>query len=156
MLFKTENKKRGFTFVEMMIVMSLFILLASIGMGAYFQYYSLSLMNADIDNTITLIRNTRFKALKNPTNDNYGIHINPVTKTITEFRDTYNVMSTENINVELEQLKVLNLNLNPNIGVTDEILFESQTGKTQNYGNFIIGEDDFSYTITINSQGVIE
>jgi prepilin-type N-terminal cleavage/methylation domain-containing protein len=156
MPLKIKNKKRGFTFIELMIVMSLFILLASIGMGAYFQYYSLSLMNADIDSTITLIRNTRFKALKNPTNDNYGIHVNPVTETITGFRDTYNATSNENINVKLEQLKVLNLNLNPDIGTTNEILFESQTGKTQNYGDFTIGENDFSYTITINSQGVIE
>jgi prepilin-type N-terminal cleavage/methylation domain-containing protein len=157
-LFKknTGTTKTGFTLIEIMITMALFILLAGIGVGAYFSYYSSSLIKNDINNVNTLIRENRFRALKNPTGDDYGIHINSAERKIIGFRDTYNPVSNENIEVELEQLDISDLSLNPEIGVTNEILFEAQTGKTQNYGSFTISENNFSYTININSQGVVE
>jgi prepilin-type N-terminal cleavage/methylation domain-containing protein len=148
--------KKGFTLVEVIITVSLFVLMAGMGVGAYFQYYLLSLMNADINNTVTLMRETRFKALKNPSSDDYGIHIDPSTKTITGFQNVYNPANTGNTDLKLGQLDVLDLNLSPDIGETNEILFETQTGKTENYGDFTIGEENFSYTITINREGVIE
>ena len=149
-------KERGFTLIEIMITMALFILLAGIGVGAYFSYYSFSLIKNDMNQVNTLIRDTRFKALKNPLTDNYGIHIDSATRTITSFRDTYNPVNTENIDVELEQLDITDLSLNPNIGTTDEILFEAQTGKTQNDGSFTLSENNYSHTIIINPQGVVE
>jgi prepilin-type N-terminal cleavage/methylation domain-containing protein len=150
------NQKKGFTFIELTITMSLFIILASVGLGAYFQYYSFSLINADVQHTENLIRETRFKALKNPTGSDYGIYINPATRTLTGFKDTYNPFDDENVEVKLEQLDITDLSLNPNIGTTNEILFERQTGKTQNSGSFTIGNNEFSQTFTINSQGVVD
>ncbi|MBU0577986.1 hypothetical protein KJ742_06575 [Patescibacteria group bacterium] len=153
---KLERKqKKAFSFIEVIITTSLFLLLAGIGIGSYFQYYSFSLIKSDVDHTLTLVKQTRFKALKNPTNDNYGIHIDPVTRMITGFRDSYNPLDSENITIELEQLGITDLSLNPSVGVTNEILFETQTGKTQNSGSFTIGNDNYSYTININPQGVV-
>ena len=156
MIFPLAKNQKGFTFVEIIITMSLFLILSGIGMGAYFKYYSFSLIKTDISNIMEIIKNTRFKALKNPTSDNYGIHIDSVTKTITGFHDAYNPLDTTNIDVELEQLEILELNLNPDTGITNEIIFEAQTGKTQNYGSFTIGNNNYSYIININPQGVVE
>jgi Tfp pilus assembly major pilin PilA len=149
------NKIKGFTFIEIIIVIGLFFVLSGIGLGAYFSYYSQSLASMDVNNAITLIKQTRFKALKNPTNSDYGIHLDPITKTITSFRDTYSVMDNKNIVLQLEKLNVIDLSLNPVIGATDEILFEKQTGKTQNTGSFTIGNNEINYIFNINRQGVI-
>lgn len=145
----------GFSFTEVMITIALFLLLAGIGVGAYFKYYTFALANSDIENTLTLIKQARFHALKNPYNSNYGVHLDNATQNVTIFRDTYTPGASENIVLELEQLRITDLSLNPNIGVTNEILFEKQTGKTQNAGNFTIENNIYTYTFTINSQGVV-
>jgi hypothetical protein len=135
--------------------MSLFLLLAGIGIGAYFQYYQAALVNTDIDNALTIMKDTRFKALKNPTNEDYGVHIDSGTNSIISFRKFYSPGSTENVVVELKQMTIQTLNLDPNLGVTNEIIFENKTGKTQNTGTFTIGNLQRSHTFNINAQGVI-
>ncbi len=155
--YEIRNAKsvKGFSLMEVLITMSLFLLTASMGIGAYFQYYQTALVNADIDSTLTLMKDTRFKALKNPTNSNYGIHIDSATSSLISFRETYTPGLIENIVVELEQLDIKSLDLAPNIGATNEILFEKQTGKTQNSGTFTIGNLNTNHTFNINVQGVI-
>ena len=101
------------------------------------------------------MKNARFKAMKNPTNSNYGIHIDEGLNAIIEFTDTYIPNNTGNKALELNSLRIYDLNLAPNIGVTNEIIFENNTGKTENTGSFVIGNDTYNYTFNINSQGVI-
>jgi prepilin-type N-terminal cleavage/methylation domain-containing protein len=152
---KVKINKGGFTFIEAIIVMALFLVLAGAGLGAYFNYYTQSLASMDINNTLTLIKQTRFKALKNPTTSDYGIHLDSVMKTITSFKDIYNLTNQNNIVLKLEQLNITDLNLNPDIGITNEILFKKQTGKTVNTGSFTIENGSIIYTFNINEQGVI-
>ncbi len=157
-LWRKNTKKAvllGFSFTEVMITISLFLLLAGVGVGAYFKYYTFALANADIDNALTLIKQARFHALKNSHNSDYGVHLDIATQSLTIFRGTYIPVNPENTVLELEQLRITDLSLNPNVGVTNEILFEKQTGKTQNAGNFTIENDIYNYTFTINSQGVV-
>jgi len=149
------NYTKGFTLIELVLTMSLFLLLASSGIGAYFQYYNNSLNNMDIKNTLTFIKNTQFKALKNATSSDYGVHFDVSNSTITTFKDTYTQESPENVILQLVKLDILNFNLSPDIGLTNEILFKSKNGKTDNFGGFIIGKSGFAHTFTINSQGVV-
>ena len=148
--------KRGFTFIEVMLTISLFILLASVGTGAYFKYYTFSLINYDVNESMTIIKQARFRALKNPDNSDYGVHLDPVCKCLIVFKETYSAGNPGNITLELQRLNITDLNLDPNIGITNDIIFEKQTGKTQNFGNFTIGNDIYSYTFNINSQGVVD
>jgi prepilin-type N-terminal cleavage/methylation domain-containing protein len=152
-----KKSTKGFTFIEIMLTMSLFLILAGIGVGAYFKYYSFSLIKNDVSNAMTLIKQTRFSALKNATGSDYGIHIDTMGRMLTGFKgDVYNPSDSENKTVKFDQLNILTLDLNPNIGSTNEIVFQAQTGKTLNYGSFIIGNDVYSYTININPQGVVQ
>jgi len=151
---KMRNNK-GFSLTEIVITISLFLLLAGAGLGAYFQYYKNSLVNLEVDNAMTLIKFTRFKALKNPTNSDYGIHIDLGTNSLVAFKDEYNPLDSLNTTVKLEQLRIEDLNLAPETGVTNEIIFKNKTSKTENTGSFALGNNEFSYTFNINSQGVI-
>lgn len=146
---------KGFTFIEMMITVALFFLLAGVGVGAYFKYYVFSMASTDVSKTMTLIKQARFRALKNPDNSNYGVHLDATSHHLTVFENSYNPADPQNIKLDLEQLQITDLNLNPNPGVTNDIIFEKQTGKTQNTGSFTIENDVYSYTFTINSQGIV-
>lgn len=154
--YSIVTQKKGFTFAEVMITLSLFMVLAGVGMGAYFRYYQFSLINNDLGKVTKILHETRFKAMKNPYHSNYGMHIDPGLSELVTFRDTYVQGNPENEVVELEQLDTFQLNLMPTPGVTDNIIFENMTGKTQNSGSFTIGKDDFSQTFNINPQGAFE
>lgn len=154
--FKIKKSQRGgFSFIEVLLTMALFLLLAGVGVGAYFNYYVFALANADVKSTFTLLKQTRFRALKNPDSSDYGVHLDPATRTLTVFRNVYNPVDPENIVLELEQLDITDLSLNPSIGVTDDILFQKLTGKTSNTGTFTISNPTLNYTFSINPQGVI-
>ena len=139
----------------MVITFGIFLSLAGLGIGAYFKYYKLSISNNEINRTVNHINQTRFKALKNPNNDNYGIHIDTIDSKIIGFKNTYTPNHPNNDVLDLEYLNVTELDLLPNIGTTNEILFEKKTGKTQNTGSFTISNGNYSFTFNINSQGVI-
>lgn len=153
---KKSKGKDGFTFAEVLITLSLFLILASIGVGAYFRYYSFSLINNDLTEIRSMLNETRFKAMKNPYNSDYGLHLDTANDVITAFRDTYIPGDPGNTDFQLEQLGISNTDLQPDPGFTDEILFQNATGKTQNSGSFTVSNTDFSFDFTINAQGAFE
>jgi len=148
--------KSAFTFVEIMLTLSIFMVLASLGVGSYFNYYNFSLVNHDVGRVTKVLHEARFRAMKNPYNDNYGVHIGTGTSELTIYRDTYTPGNPENTVTALEQIDISQLNLIPNPGVTNEILFENITGKTQNSGSFTVMKNEFNHTFSINSQGAFE
>jgi len=152
----SSKKPHGFTFVEIMITLALFFLMASIGLGIFFQYFTFSLITQEVTATQSLIKSVRFKAQKNPDSSRYGVHLDTGTNLIIGFKEPFVMGNSSNDVVHLEQLTIKDLNLMPNVGVTDEILFEAGTAKTTNTGSFTIGNDDFDYTFNVNAQGGIE
>lgn len=146
----------GFTFIEVMITFSLFMILASVGVGTYFRYYHFSLVNNDAGKITKVLHEARFKAMKNAYNSNYGVHLGTAASELVIFRDTYTPGHTENIVTKLGQLNITDLNLQPSPGVTNNIIFENVTGKTQNSGSFTVSKDDFNLTYYINEQGAFE
>lgn len=152
----TGNNRKGFTFIEVMLTLTLFMVLAGVGVGSYFRYYSFSLISNDVSKVTKVLHEARFKAMKNPYNSDYGVYIGTGTKELIIYRDTYTPGNSENIPTPLEQLDITELNLMPTPGTTNTILFENMTGKTQNSGSFTVSKDDFSYTFNINLQGAFE
>ncbi len=110
---------------------------------------------ADVNKALTFIKQARFRALKNPDSSDYGVHLDVPCKCLITFKNSYNPADPQNIKLELKQLSITDLNLNPNIGVTNDIIFKKQTGKTVNTGSFTIENSVYNYTFTINSQGVV-
>ena len=154
--YKMPKGFTGFTFAEVLITLSLFLILASLGVGSYFRYYSLSLINNDMNKIQGILHSTRFKAMKNPYKSDYGIHLNETTGELTTFRDTYTANNPENITVTLDQLSITDINLENQGQGSNQILFENISGKTQNNGSFTVSNPDLSYDFTINKLGVFE
>lgn len=148
--------KRGFSFTEVLLVMSLFILLAGVGIGAYFNYYRSSLVRIEANKVLSHVKEARFRALKNSDYSDYGVHLDPACRCLTIYKNTYSPANPGNITLVLEQMGITDLNLAPNPGITSDILFNKQTGKTENTGSFTVGSEIESFTFTINSQGVVD
>ena len=94
--------------------------------------------------------------MKNPYNENYGLYLSTGTAELILFRDTYTPGNSTNIIMQLEQLNISNINLQPSPGATNQVVFENITGKTQNDGTFTVSNNDFSYDFSINPQGAFE
>jgi len=152
---KTIDPK-AFSLIELIVTISLLIFIFSASIGSYFLYYRNSLVNIEVDNVLTLIKNTRFQSLKNATSSDFGIYIDQTTNSVSSFKDSYTPGNPENVIINLEKLNITNLNLNPNVGITNSILFLKHTGKTVNTGNFIIGNNSTHFIININDQGVVD
>jgi type II secretory pathway pseudopilin PulG len=146
----------AFTLTEVIVSVSMFLIMAGVGVGAYFRYYSFALVDLDITNTMTLIDQARFVAQKNANSSDYGIHLDPVAETLTQFQSAYVPNASGNVVLKLGTLGISDLNLNPAPGVTRDILFQRQTGKTVNWGTFKIGNGDYAKTFSINPEGVVE
>ncbi|MBI5421671.1 prepilin-type N-terminal cleavage/methylation domain-containing protein [Candidatus Peregrinibacteria bacterium] len=150
-----STHSKGFTFTEVVIAIAIFMILAGVGVGAYFRYYNFALVDMDINGAITLVSRARFLAQKNATSSDYGIHLDPATHTLTQFQDAYTPGAPGNVSFTLGVLRITDLALSPVPGVTDQIVFERWTGKTVNAGTFTIGNDDYTYTFNVNPQGVV-
>lgn len=148
-------RNRGFTFTEVVIAIAIFMILAGVGVGAYFRYYNFALVDMDINGAITLVSRARFLAQKNATSSDYGVHLDPATHTLTQFQDVYAPGAPGNVSFRLGVLRITDMSLNPVPGVTDRIVFERWTGKTVNWGTFTIGNDNYTYTFNVNPQGVV-
>lgn len=155
---KIFSKNDAFSLIEIILVTSLFFILITLGLGAYFNYYSISALNNDIFRVSSLIEKTQFKAMKNPDSEPYGIYIDDANLQIVSFRNAYVPGNQENIILDFEMVDYIELDLNPSPGISNEIIFESRTGKVENAGSFVIGnsQTEVSHTFTINSQGAIE
>jgi len=151
-----SSGKQGFTFTEVIIALSLFLVLAGVGVGAYFRYYNFALVDMDVQEAMSLLDETRFKAQKNSTSSDYGIHLDPTTRTLTQYKESYVPNAPSNKVVKLQVLSFVQISLDPVPGVTSDILFGRQTGKTVNSGFFTVGDSDYSYTFHVNIQGVVD
>jgi Tfp pilus assembly protein PilE len=151
------TSKKGLSLTEIVICIAIFMILAGVGVGAYLNYYLTALHNNEADSVVTLVKETRFRSLKNRDNSNYGIHLDTLNNKITSFQEVYLEENEANTVIQLEKLRITDLLLNPNFGATNQILFEKHTGKTQNDGTFTLGGNNFSsIIITVNQQGLVD
>lgn len=142
--------------IELLLVLSIFLAVVSSGVGAYFRFYNTAFVSADVDHTLAHMKQSRFRSLKNPDQSNYGIRLDDINHSLIAFRGTYSSSDPDNLVLKLEKLEITDLSLLPSIGVTNEILFENPTGKTQNTGSFTIGNGAGSYTFNISAYGIID
>jgi hypothetical protein len=139
-----------------LITIAIFMTIAGIGIGAYFDYYKSALISEDVDQVLTLIKQTRFRAQKNPTNSDYGVYLDVPTRRLVTFRQSYAPNDPDNRDYQMKRLYFDSLDLLPSLGITNTILFEKQTGKTQNIGTFTLKDNEVEFTYSINAQGIVE
>ena len=154
-LINLKNKK-AFSIIEVLVSIAIFIMITSMGVGAYFTFYQNSFVRIEHSNVLNQLKTARFLALKNSDASNYGVYFDIVNNKVIMFKDTYVEGANSNNVLKLKHLTIEELNISPNPGVTSEILFERSTAKTNNMGSVLMKGNGEDFTFTVNSQGIIE
>lgn len=150
---------RGFTLIEMAVVMGIFTILVSIGVISLANIERSSSLNAEVSKIIPSIKEQQIKAMAGDTEgsgtiNDYGIHFESSSYTL--FRGTYSVGNANNLVVTID----------PNIQISStfpgaQVLFSRGSGEVASFVNgsntitFTDTTNGRTQTITVNRLGVI-
>lgn len=146
-------KKRGFTFIELAVVIAIFAILtttAVVGLR-YFQFSTT--LNGEANKMVSAIKLARNKAMASENNQNYGLYFDLTGKYVLFSGDSYATTSADNIIYNLApQIEFDSVNLNG--GQT--VIFNHVSGATEQTGAITIkltsNPSEFQ-TILINASG---
>jgi len=157
---KTENHNikafRGVTLLELLIGISVIIILAALGIGAFSNFRENSNLNSAPESGGALLAEARSKTLSSEDDSQYGVHFE--TNEMTFFKGaSYSASDPDNDTVVLPRgIEMSAISLN---GGGVDVLFERLTGKTDQYGTItfrIISDTSKTRTITILNSGSIQ
>ena len=152
---KKRFKTKGLTFIELILVISLMVIFSGLGLTSYLTFHQSALTSADIRGVKSMLHQARFSAVKPSDGSDFGLYLNTEEQKVELFQGTY---EASNVVQERQLLKLTigEINLQPNPGVTNQVLFQKITGKTVNEGSFTLESSDLTYTFSINAQGTID
>lgn len=145
--------QKGFTIIELIIVMGVAIILLGLTLGSSITFRTSTLTDTTITTFITDLRNQQIKAMAGDTEgrgipDSYGIHIS-LTKYTLFHGNTYSPTDPSNFDVPIDP-KINLTTLFPN----SIIVFNVKSGEIT---NFTTGSDTITIKETVNNnQKVIQ
>jgi prepilin-type N-terminal cleavage/methylation domain-containing protein len=147
--------RKGFTLVEILVVVAIMTILAAIVLGSFRAFRSAQGLEKDTELIVEVLRQARSQTLTSQNGSSYGVYF--ASSTIALFAGTtYNASDTSNQNFFLiNKDVVLDLNLT---GESRSIVFNRLTGETVHNGTIIISSPSSSKTktITVYKTGLIE
>lgn len=121
---------KGFTFIEIIVVVSIFLILGILTMASFRYFQSRSNLNDDAEAIINILRLAQNKTLASEKETNYGVHFE--NKSYALFAGpTYVATSTNIVYNLLSKTEIFEISLN---GEGKEIIFDRVSGRTNQYG----------------------
>lgn len=145
--------KKGFTLIEILIVISIAAIISSIIMGYFINFKKSESLSLDTDTIVSILRQARSQTLSSKNASQYGVHFsgsNIIIFTGSEYLEN----NPDNVEFHLGLIDasfVLNLS-----GGSNNVVFERMTGETLNFGTVSILSGDQTKNITIYKTGIIE
>ncbi|MBI3633948.1 MAG: type II secretion system protein [Candidatus Vogelbacteria bacterium] len=148
--------EKGFTLVEIIIVVGILLTLATITITALSKFSQFTALSKDTEKIVSLLNRARSDTISSKNDVRYGVHFES-TKAVLFAGDSYvsNTMTNEVVTV-LPTATIRSVTLN---GGGSNVLFDRLTGATSESGNIIIsllGSGANSRQITISSNGVAQ
>lgn len=152
---KSQTQK-GFSLIEMIIVVSIFVLLVAGSVVAFSRFGEKQIIKSTVSEVLSELDEARSLTLASYDNTVYGVHIE--SDKITFFKgSTYSPSDPDNNITELsEKVSISNISL---FGGGDDVIFQRLTGKTDQYGTLtisLVSDPTETKTITIQESGIIE
>jgi prepilin-type N-terminal cleavage/methylation domain-containing protein len=147
--------KKGFTIIEILIVVSIIAILASIFVGAFVTFRRSATLDRDTETVVENLRKARTQTLTSQDGAAYGIHF--ASTTVTLFTaPTYTLGLSTNQVYDLNTTDTV-LALSLTGGGTD-VIFARLTGETSQNGTITLSSTSASTTriITVYKTGLIE
>jgi prepilin-type N-terminal cleavage/methylation domain-containing protein len=139
--------KKGFTLIELIIVIALISILGFLSTGFYSRFYNQNAVSTITDELTQEFRKAQIYAMMGKQNGNWGVHNN--TTSIILFQGSTFVGR----NTAFDETFTVNSNITIT-GLTDLIFFR-MTGTPSATPTIIISNANNTRTITVNSQGVV-
>lgn len=142
--------RRGFTLIEVTIVIVIFLIIAGVSIPLYFKFQEFSERESIKEEVLQSIREVQIKSLLGQNDNNYGIYFsghNYITYTGLTFASK---VAGSELSFELSDTISTNINTDLN--------FQKNTGRPTQATSIILTNDRSlaNTTITINSLGLIE
>lgn len=157
---KGKNKKiieRGFTLVELLLVISIIGVLVGIGLISYQGFQKRTNLDVEVQRIISVLRSAQSEAISAKEGSNFGVHFSAETYYLyrgTSWEDPgKEVLETYETHVYIE---LFDINFVEDVG-NDDVVFDKLTGTTPNAGSVwarIIGEAS-GRQVTVNREGRI-
>ncbi|OHA84332.1 MAG: hypothetical protein A2937_01170 [Candidatus Yonathbacteria bacterium RIFCSPLOWO2_01_FULL_47_33b] len=147
--------QKGFTILELLMVISIIAVLAAIIMLSFTSFRNSSALQTTSENTISILNKARSNTIGSKDGYQYGVHFG--TNDATLFRGaTFVVGDSSN---EIYALDVaVQVSATSFTGGGSEVLFQKFTGKTDQYGTITLqvsSDPTKTVTISIEETGVV-
>lgn len=145
---------RGFTLLELLIVVAVLALLAGIILSSFTEFRNSKVLDTAVEDVLTLLSQARGDTLASKDDYQYGVHLE-ADRVVLYRGATYSGGDANNQTTMLDDaLEITTITL---VGGGSDILFDRLTGKTTQSGTFVIRvESDTAKTrtITVNGTGI--
>ena len=149
-----HSPQKGFTMLELVVVVAIVVLLASIIITSFSQFRNSKVLDTGVENTLSVLAKARGNTLSSKNAYQYGVHFE-ATQAVLFRGATYSSFDTNNEAALLDNaLEISSISLT---GGGSNVLFDRLTGKTNMNGTIVIrvkSDTSKTKTITINATGI--
>lgn len=143
---------RGFTLIEILIAMGMYIGLLSIGLAVTMHDYRLHIVRAEEETLVALLESARSQAMNNINGTSHGVAINPP-----DYPHAYIVFEGEEYGVAVGEVITQQYALDIKEESLDVVVFEQLSGNAREPGRIMfIDSGGIEKEIEINAEGRID
>lgn len=139
------NNQRGFTLVEILIVMAIFAALATMSSFLDLTFYRGNSFSADYDMFVAVTQRVRARAINNINESKHGVYIDADKYILFEGASYATATVTEEIT----------RNSNVSLSGVSEVVFSQLSGDSNFNGDIVLSDGFRTSTISINNEGQI-
>jgi len=150
----TDVHKKGLTIIELLVVIGIIVILAAIIVSPFSTFRASKILDAGVEDVISLLNQARLNTLSSKGGFQYGVHFE--SSRIVSFRGaTFIEPDVNNKEITLDgALEISEITLN---GGGSDIVFDRLTGKTNQYGTTTLrikNTPSKNIAITIEATGI--
>lgn len=145
---KQYKKEKGFTVVELIVVISIFLIFLGISDQAFFTFGNRGGLSISTYNVVEAMRHAKSNAEQGQQDTRWGVYISQNQVTVFSSNSDY-----ENRNTLLDQ--IISLSGGVTASGLQEVIFQKITGDTLDVGDIVLSLKDQNKTISINAKGTI-
>lgn len=126
--------KRGFTTIEILVVLGIMALLGSVVLSAFGEYRSRQAKDAVVEGALSLLAEARLDTISSKYDDTYGIRLK--SNEVIYFKGATYPGDTDVNNIHFAVPTSIELGSVTLAGGGDQIFYQRLSGKTDQYGTF--------------------
>lgn len=157
MNFHILKEKKGFSLIEIIVVISIFVLIIFLSYAGFNSLNKTQIVEKDTEAVVAILEEAKSKTRSSVDSSNYGVYFENGGNRAISFKGTsYNEFDPDNEEFTLSSnISISAVDIE---GGGDSVVFERPKGNTVTYGNIaiIMNDNSASSTITVYPTGAIE